>query len=289
MCEASPQQPAPMTIGGRQFRWGERTYVMGIVNCTPDSFAGDGIGYDVAAAVRLAVRMREEGADIIDVGGESTRPGYEPVPADEELRRVLPVVRVLAKELDVPISIDTIKAVVARAALEAGASLVNDVSGLKADPDMARLLAEYGVPAVVMHNQRGRAFTDVVADVLTGWEESFRLAETASVCRDALIVDPGFNFGWRPEHALEMLRRLAELRQRAGRPLLIGTSRKSVIGLVLGGLPVEERLEGTAATVALAVAQGADIVRVHDVKEMARVARMADAIVRGWQAPQEAP
>ncbi|HXG41958.1 MAG TPA: dihydropteroate synthase [Dehalococcoidia bacterium] len=278
-----------MTIGGREFRWGERTYVMGIVNCTPDSFAGDGLGYDVAAAVRRALRMRQEGADIIDVGGESTRPGYQPVPAEEELRRVLPVVRALASELDVPISIDTAKAQVAMAALEAGASLVNDVTGLKGDPDMARMLADYRVPAVVMHNQRGRPFNGVVADVLAGWEESFRLAEAAGVPRDVLIVDPGFNFGWRPEHALEMLRRLGELRRAAGRPLLIGTSRKSVIGLVLGGLPVEDRLEGTAATVALAIAQGADIVRVHDVKEMARVARMADAVVRGWQAPEGAP
>jgi|DewCreStandDraft_1066081.scaffolds.fasta_scaffold00793_39 dihydropteroate synthase len=279
-------QPPPLTIGGRLFRWGERTYVMGIVNCTPDSFAGDGLGYDVAAAVRLALRMRQEGADLIDVGGESTRPGYQPVPADEEMRRVLPVVRALARELDVPISIDTAKASVARAALEAGASLVNDVTGLQGDPDMAPLLAEWGVPAVVMHNQRGRPFTGVVADVLAGWQESFRLAEAAGVPRERLIVDPGFNFGWPPEQALELLRRLGELRRAVGRPLLIGTSRKSVIGLVLGGLPVEERLEGTAATVALAVAQGADIVRVHDVKEMARVARMADAIVRGWQRPE---
>ncbi len=286
MSEAIANQPPPMTIGGRQFRWGERTYVMGIVNCTPDSFAGDGLGYDTAAAVRRALQMREDGADIVDVGGESTRPGYEPVPAEEEMRRVLPVLRALARELDIPVSIDTAKAEVAQAALEAGACLVNDVTGLKGDPAMARVVAEYGVPAVVMHNQRGRPFRDVVADVLAGWQESLQVAAEAGVPPDRVILDPGFNFGWRPEHALEMLRRLGDLRRASGRPLLVGTSRKSTIGLVLGGLPPEERLEGTAATVALAIAQGADIVRVHDVREMARVARMADAIVRGWR-PEE--
>ncbi len=282
MNNAVVRHPPPLTIGGRQFRWGQRTYIMGIINCTPDSFAGDGLGYDVAAAVRRALRMRDDGADIIDVGGESTRPGYKPVPVEEEMRRVLPVVRALSRQLDIPISIDTSKAEVARAALEAGASLVNDVTGLKGDPAMAAVVAEYGAAVVVMHNQRGRPFQDVVADILTGWDESLQVAAAVGVPQERVIVDPGFNFGWQPEQALEMLRRLGELRQAAGRPLLVGTSRKSTIGLVLGGLPPEERLEGTAATIALAIAQGADIVRVHDVREMARVARMADAIVRGW-------
>jgi dihydropteroate synthase len=276
-------QPQPIVIGGRQFRWGERTYIMGVINVTPDSFAGDGLGYDVSAAVARALRMREEGADIVDVGGESTRPGFEPVPLEEELRRVVPAVRLLSRELDIPVSVDTYKAAVAQAALEAGASLINDIHGLRHDPQMAPLAARYRVPVVAMHNQRGRPFRGVVQDVLAGWRESLRLAEEAGLPREMVILDPGFNFGWQPEQALEMLRRLGELREASGRPLLVGTSRKSTIGLVLGGLPVEERLEGTAATVALAIAQGADIVRVHDVKEMARVARMADAIVRGWR------
>jgi len=276
----------PLEIGGRPFRWGERTYIMGIVNATPDSFSGDGVGYDVAAAVRLARRMRDEGADIIDVGGESTRPGYRPVPAEEELRRVIPVIRALRQELDIPISVDTTKAVVAARAIEAGASLINDTSGLLADPEMAQVAARYGVPVVVMHNQRGRPFAGVVEGILAGWQEGMARAMAAGLPREKVIVDPGFNFGWTTEQALEMLRRLGELRRAIGRPLLIGPSRKSVIGTVLGGLPVEERLEGTAAAVALAVAQGADMVRVHDVRAMARVARMADAVVRGWRAQE---
>jgi dihydropteroate synthase len=276
----------PMEIGGRLFRWGERTYIMGIINATPDSFSGDGVGYDVAAAVRLALRMREEGADIIDVGGESTRPGYTPVSVEEELRRVIPVIKALRREVDIPISIDTTKARVAGEAIEAGACLVNDTSGLLGDGEMARVVAAYGVPVVVMHNQRGRPFSGVEEDVLRGWQEGMTRALAAGIPRERIIVDPGFNFGWEPQQALEMLRRLGSLREAIGRPLLLGPSRKSVIGLVLGGLPVEERLEGTGAVVALAIAQGVDMVRVHDVKAMARVARMADAVVRGWH-PQE--
>lgn len=276
----APAQPPPMTIGGREFVWGRRTYVMGIVNVTLDSFSGDGLGYDVDAAVRQGVRMVEEGADLLDVGGESTRPGFQPVPAEEEIRRVVPVIRRLVREVEVPVSVDTYKGEVARAALEAGAHLVNDVHGFQRDRDVARAAAEFGVPAVAMHNQRGRQFHDVIGDITAGLQESLRIAAEEGLPQERVIVDPGFNFGWTEEQALEMLRRLGELRA-LERPILIGTSRKSTIGIVLG-LPVEERLEGTAATVALAIAQGADIVRVHDVKEMVRVARMADAIVRGW-------
>lgn len=289
--------PPSLTIGPHTFVWGERTYLMGVVNCTPDSFAGDGLGDDVEAAVALARRLAEEGADIIDVGGESTRPGADPaqagfqaVPAEEELRRVLPVIRRLARELRIPISIDSQKATVARAAVEAGAHLVNDVWGFQGDPAMARAVAELAVPAVAMHNQRGRllrqargeAHHDVIGDILAGLSESIRIAEAAGIRRERLIVDPGFGFGWTPEQNLEMLRRLGELRT-LGQPILIGTSRKGTIGRVLG-LPVEERLEGTAATVALAIAAGADIVRVHDVRAMERVTRVADAVVRGnWR------
>ncbi|MCH7998192.1 MAG: dihydropteroate synthase [Chloroflexi bacterium] len=269
-----------MTIGGREFVWGSRTYVMGIVNVTPDSFSGDGVAYDVAAAVDQAVGMSRDGADIIDVGGESTRPGFEPISVEEEIRRTVPVIEKLVREVDIPLSIDTYKAEVARAALAAGAHLVNDVHGFRREPETAAAAAEFGAPAVAMHNQREREFHDVIGDVTAGLVESLRIARERGLPDDRVIVDPGFNFGWTEEQALEMLRRLGELRA-LGRPLLVGTSRKSTIGAVLG-LPVEERLEGTAATVALAIANGADIVRVHDVKEMTRVARMADAVVRGW-------
>ena len=276
----SGQRPQPIAIGGLEFAWGERAYVMGIVNVTPDSFSGDGLAHDEAAAVEQAVRMCGEGADIIDVGGESSRPGFEPISAEEEIRRTLPVIERLAREVDAPLSIDTCKAGVARAALAAGAHMVNDVHGFRRDPEVAAVAAESGVPAVAMHNQRGREFRDVIGDITAGLLESLRIGGERGLPRERVIVDPGFNFGWTEEQALEMLRRLGELRT-LGRPILVGTSRKSTIGAVLG-LPVEERLEGTAATVALSIAGGADIVRVHDVKEMARVARMADAVVRGW-------
>ena len=276
-------QPQPITICGREFAWGRRTYVMGIVNVTPDSFSGDGLAHDVSAAVVQGVRMCRDGADIIDVGGESTRPGSRPIPADEEMRRTVPVIERLLREVDIPVSIDTYKAEVARAALEAGAHLVNDVHGFRRDPAVAAAAAEFGVAAVAMHNQRGRDFHDVIGDITAGLLESLRIAGEHGLPRERIIVDPGFNFGWTEEQALEMLRRLGELRALA-RPILVGTSRKSTIGAVLG-LPVEERLEGTAATVAISIANGADIVRVHDVKEMARVARMSDAIVRGWRQP----
>jgi len=268
-----------LTIGGRRFDWGSRTYVMGIINVTLDSFSGDGLGLDVEAAVAQGRRFAEEGADILDVGGESTRPGFQAVTPEEEMRRVLPVVERLAREVDVPISIDTHKAPVARAALKAGAHLVNDIWGFRHDPAMAPLVAELGVPAVIMHNQRGRDFHDVIGDIRAGLEVSLGLAEQAGIPRRRLIIDPGFGFGWAEEHNLEMLRRLAEL-QDLGLPILIGTSRKSTIGAVLGGVPVEERLMGTAATVAIAIAHGADIVRVHDMAEMVQVCRVADAVLR---------
>jgi dihydropteroate synthase len=277
--------PAPISIGGREFAWGERTYVMGIINVTPDSFSGDGVGDDLDAALRQAARMREDGADIIDVGGESTRPDAEELGVAEELRRVVPVVQRLARELDIPVSIDTYKAAVAEAAIEAGAALVNDVHGFRREPGIAAVAARAPVPAIAMHIQRGREFKDTAGNILEGWLASLAIAREQGLPQEQVILDPGFNFGWTPEQALEMLRRLGELRI-LGRPLLVGTSRKSTIGAVLGDLPVEERLEGTAATVAIAIANGADIVRVHDVKEMARVAKMSDAIVRGWKNPQ---
>jgi dihydropteroate synthase len=277
----SLRHPTPITIGEHEFAWGSRTYVMGIVNVTPNSFSGDGLGGDVEAAVRQAAQMRADGADIVDVGGESTRPGSSEVAEDEELRRTIPVIERLVRELDIPVSIDTYKAAVAKAAIDAGASLVNDVHGFLREPEIARVAAEAGVPAVAMYYHRGHTFKDTIGNVVEGLLESLAVARAQGLPEEQVIIDPGFNFGWTDDQALEMLRRLGELRV-LGRPVLIGTSRKSTIGNVLGGLPVEERLEGTAATVAIAIANGADIVRVHDVKEMARVAKMADAIARGW-------
>jgi dihydropteroate synthase len=283
----------PLRIAGHSFDWGRQTYIMGIVNVTPDSFSGDGV-LDGAAAVAQAVQMVADGAHLIDVGGESTRPGSAPVPADEELRRVIPVIQHLAKTITVPISIDTYKAEVARAALDAGAHLVNDVWALRADPDMAPLIAERDVPVVLMHNRSrstdvawqariggvylGAEYEDVVRDVTRELGERVAAAEQAGIDRSRIIVDPGIGFGKSVDQHLELIDRLAELKS-LGCPILIGPSRKSFIGQVLD-LPASERVEGTAAVVAVAIARGVDIVRVHDVKVIARVAKMTDAMVR---------
>ena len=283
MASPPPTPPPPGLIGRRRFDWGARTFLMGVINCTEDSFSGDGLRADADAAVRQGLRMLAEGADLLDVGAESTRPGFQPVGADVELARVVPVIERLARETDAPLSIDSTKADVVRAALAAGATVVNDVGGLRGDPGVAEAAAAAGATVVIMHNQRNRPFHDVAADIRDGLLAGCAVAERAGIPRERLILDPGFGFGWRPEQSIEMLRRLGELRD-LGRPLLVGTSRKSAIGAVLG-LPVEERLLGTAATVAMAIANGADIVRVHDVKEMAQVARMTDAVVRGWRPP----
>ena len=271
--------------GRWELAWESRTFVMGIVNATPDSFSGDGLEYNVEAAVERGLRFQAEGADIIDVGGESTRPGSMPVDVEEEMRRVVPVVRGLAASLDIPVSIDTYKSDVARAALDAGASIINDVWGLKHDPEMAKLAAREGVPVVLMHNQIGTNYKEVVPDVIDSLRSSLNLVLDAGVPIENVILDPGMGFGKTAEHNLQILRSLQELKS-LGRPLLVGMSRKRTIGYVLG-LPVDDRVEGTAATVALSIANGADIVRVHDVKVMARVARMTDAVVRGWEMPPE--
>jgi dihydropteroate synthase len=268
-----------LQIGTRAFEWGSRTYVMGIINVSPESFSGDGRSR-VADAVRQAERFAAEGADILDVGGQSTRPGFEEVSVAEEVRRVVPVIERIVRRLELPVSVDTYRSEVARAALDAGASLLNDIWGFRHDFQMAVLAAQRGVPAVVMHNQRGREFEDVIGDIRRGLQESIRIASRSGLPRDHLIIDPGFGFGWTPEQNLEMLRRLGELRA-LGLPILVGTSRKSTIGAVLDR-PVDQRLLGTAATVAISIANGADVVRVHDVAEMVQVARMSDAIMRGW-------
>ena len=258
---------------------------MGIINVTPDSFSGDGLlartSDPVEDAVRLAQRMAAEGSDILDLGGESTRPGHVPVDAAEEHRRIEPVVRAVRAALpEMPISIDTTRAAVAQAALDAGADLVNDVWGVDADDDLLLLAAERGVPVIVMHNRREARYRNVVAEVLADLTNALERAVGAGVAWGALIVDPGIGFGKTPDQNLALLRSL-HLLATLGRPVLLGTSRKSTIGKVLD-LPADERLEGTLATTALAVAAGVDIVRVHDVEPNRRVSRMADAIVRGW-------
>jgi len=267
-----------MTLGGRTFTWGARTYVMGIINVTPDSFSGDGLAGDVPAAVALAQAFEAAGADILDVGGESSRPGAAPVTPAEESARVIPALAAIRGAVALPISIDTYHAGVAEAACCAGADLVNDIHGFRFDPRIAAVVARHGVAAIVMHNQRGRTFHDVVGDIRSGFETTLEIAEAAGVARGRLILDPGFGFGWSPEHNFEMLHRLPELWDYE-LPLLTGTSRKSSLGAILD-TPVDERLEGTAATVALSIAGGADVVRVHDVREMVRVARVADAVLR---------
>jgi len=284
--------PTPVAFGPprhTRFAWGARTYLMGVINASPDSFSGDGIA-DPKAAAAIARRMVSEGVDLIDIGAASTRPGHAPVPPEEEWERLAPVLSAVRSAVAVPITVDTSKASVARRALAAGADAINDTNGLRADPALVEAIGggreknaprTRPTPAVLMHNQRGRPFSgDVIADVRAGLRASLKLARDAGVDERRLILDPGFGFGWEPAQNLELLRRLGELRD-LGRPLLIGTSRKSTIGLVLERAEAE-RAWGTAATVALAIAAGADIVRVHDVREMAEVARMTDAVVRRW-------
>ena len=273
-----------LEVRGRCFAWGAKTYVMAIINETPDSFSGDGIAGDLAATVALAKRFEAEGADILDIGGESSRPGATPLSPAEEIARVVPAIAAVRATTDLPISIDTYHAKVAEAALDAGADMVNDIWGLRTDPSMAQLVARRGVPLVAMHNQRRRTFHDVADDIRAGFGATLEAARAAGIDPAKIILDPGFGFGWTPEQNLEMLRRLPELWS-LEMPLLVGTSRKSTLGLVLDA-PVDGRFEGTAASVALCIAGGADIVRVHEVGAMVRVAKVADAIVRAnWTAP----
>ncbi len=312
------ESPAGIRTRGTTFAWGARTYVMGIVNVTPDSFSGDGLLRGdlsspdadaspdnlspglasphlaspdlasphrirpdwVAAAVARARRMVDEGADILDVGGESTRPGHAPVAAAEELERVVPVVRAIRGALPgVPVSIDTTKSEVASAALDAGADWINDVWGTGPSDALARLAAARHVPYVLMHNREEARYDDVVAEVVADLVAAIERAVRAGLSRDAIVVDPGIGFGKTMAHNLVLLRGLAELRA-LGRPILLGASRKSTIGRLLGGLPPAERVEGTLAIDVLGIAAGADVIRVHDVRENVRAARVADAIVR---------
>lgn len=283
---------APTAIGPRRFDWGERTYVMGIVNATPDSFSGDGLlasADPLAAAVKQARRMVAEGADLIDVGGESTRPGHAPVDAAEERRRVVPLIEALRAALpDVPISIDTTKPEVAVAALNAGASLVNDIWGAREDDTLVRVAAEREVPIVLMHNRAEARYTDLIGEVVDDLRRAVDRAVRAGVSFGSIIVDPGFGFGKTADHNVELLRGIDALRA-LERPILLGTSRKSTIGRILD-LPPGERVEGTVATTVLGIAAGVDLVRVHDVRENVRAARVADAIIRGtWRAEDPPP
>jgi dihydropteroate synthase len=299
----------PLTIGSRTFTWGERTYVMGILNITPDSFSGDGLlpsppsplpqagegGGGRGVGVREARAFLASGADILDVGGESTRPGSQTVDAEEEMRRVIPVIREIAAEFpDALISIDTCKAAVAEAALKAGASFVNDVWALRADPGLAGVAVRYNAPVILMHNRSqpanvevrerlgsaylGAEYQNLIADVKRELMDSVAIARAAGIPDERIILDPGIGFGKTVEQNLELINRLDEIRS-LGYPVLLGPSRKSFIGYTLD-LPPDQRVEGTAAAVAVGILRGADVVRVHDVEAMARVARMTDALVR---------
>ena len=295
-----PGPAAPTRIGPREFAWGRRTYVMGILNVTPDSFSGDGLLRDraggagspngaelVDAAVALGRQMVEEGADLLDVGGESSRPGHREVLAADEMARVVPVIAALRAALpEMPLSVDTTKPAVAAAALDAGADLVNDVWGIAADDELLRLAAERRAPIVLMHNRAEARYTNLMPEILADLQAAIERALRAGVEWNAIIVDPGFGFGKTPAHNLVLLRELS-LVHALGRPILLGTSRKSTLGKVLD-LDADERLEATLATTALGVAAGVDIVRVHDVRPNVRAARMADAIVRG-SLPSDTP
>jgi dihydropteroate synthase len=271
----------PLRIGDYEFLWGSRTYVMGIINVTPDSFSGDGL-LSVEAVLERARAMERDGADLLDVGAESTRPETWSAPGlseSEEMGRLIPAVEAICRAVRIPLSVDTYKASVARRAVAAGARIINDVFGLRRDPRMAATVAELGTPLIVMHNGTVPQGTDLLQGIAAGLGESIRLATDAGIGADRILIDPGIGFGKDRDGNLEIVRRLSELAG-FGNPLLVGPSRKSFIGKTLD-LPVDDRLEGTAAIVALCIAAGADMVRVHDVRSMVRVARMTDAVVRG--------
>jgi len=260
---------------------GSRTFVMGILNATPDSFSDGGCFNEIEAGVKHAVQMVAEGADIIDVGGESTRPGAAEVTMEDELGRVVPLIESIRANVEVPISIDTYKAHVAEAALKAGASIVNDVWGLQREPDIAKVAAAAGAPVIAMHNQIGTEYSeDIIASMIKFFKKSIHIALDAGIPKEHIILDPGIGFGKTSEQNVVVISRLNELHV-LGYPILLGTSRKSMIGKILD-LPAKERVEGTIATNVLGVMAGMEIIRVHDVKENLRAVKVADAIVRGW-------
>jgi dihydropteroate synthase len=277
--------PRPIKIKGKSFDFSKRTYIMGILNVTPDSFSDGGKYFDRDNAICFGEKTIKDGADIIDIGGESTRPGATSVRANDEIMRVIPVIKELAKNRNAIISIDTTKSKVAEAAINAGASMINDVSALRFDGKMAKIAAKYNVPVVLMHMlgnprtmQGNPQYKDLISDIISCLQNSIRLAIKGGVSESKIIIDPGFGFGKIVEHNLEILRRLKEFKV-IGYPIMIGTSRKSTIGKILD-LPADNRMEGTAATVTAAIAGGVNIVRVHDVEQMAKVVRMSDAIYK---------
>lgn len=270
-----------MKIGTREFECKKKTYVMGILNVTPDSFSDGGKWNRIDAALKHTEQMVQEGADIIDVGGESTRPGYVQVTDEEEVGRIAPVIEQIKRNFDLPVSIDTYKSKVAQAAIEAGAGLVNDIWGLKYDAELAGVIAQAGVPCCLMHNRSNldeHPYQNFMEDLLSDLQESVTAAKKAGICEDRIILDPGIGFAKTYENNLEAIRCLEQL-QELGYPVLLGASRKSVIGLTLG-LPVQERLEGTLVTTVFAVMKRCAFVRVHDVKENVRAIRMAEAILQ---------
>ncbi len=275
-----------LTWSNFSFDFSKRTYIMAILNVTPDSFADGGLYFDKSAAIERAYQIVEEGADIIDIGGESTRPGSEPISIKEELIRTIPLIEAISKKIKVPISIDTYKSEVAKVALDAGASMVNDISGLRFDPKMTDVVSEYKVPVVIMHikgkpqdMQQNPVYEALIPEIIDYFRVGMKTAISAGVSEDKIIIDPGIGFGKTFDHNLEIINNLYEFTL-LEKPILIGPSRKAFIGKILGDVPATERLEGTAAAVAISIVHGANIIRVHDVKEMLKVAKVADAVKR---------
>lgn len=267
-----------MQIGNRKFEIGNHTYVMGILNVTPDSFSDGGQYNNIDTVLFRVEEMIKEGADIIDVGGESTRPGYEQISADEEIMRVVPVIEQIKKHFDIPVSLDTYKATVAKAGIESGADLINDIWGLKYDECMAEVIAGADVPCCLMHNRKEPIYQNFIQDVLADLKESVQLAQKAGIKQDKIITDPGIGFAKSYEQNLLLLQNLEVLKS-LGYPVLLGTSRKSVIGLTLD-LPAHQRINGTIATTVLGVVKGCSFVRVHDIKENVQAIKMAEAILQ---------
>jgi dihydropteroate synthase len=285
MIPVSQRKNFRLRLPSRTLVLGERTLVMGVLNVTPDSFSDGGKFLDAERAVPRALEIEREGADILDIGGESTRPGSEAISADEQLARILPVLKKIRGRLKIPISIDTQSAAVACAAIEAGAQLINDISALRHDPQMAALAKSAGVPVILMHMrgeprtmQHGPFARDVMKDIADGFRHALHRAERAGLECSKILLDPGIGFGKNYKQNFEVLARLPEL-SKFGCPIVIGTSRKRFIGAALGNLPSEERRWGTAATVTASILGGAHIIRVHDVKEMAQVAKLTDRVL----------
>lgn len=275
--KAGKRENSSMNIGNHEFETNNHTYVMGILNITPDSFSDGGKYNELDQALFRVEEMLGEGMDILDVGGESTRPGYKLLAEEEEIERVVPIIKEIKSRFDVPVSLDTYKSKVAKAGIEAGADLINDIWGLKYDSDMGRVIAQSGLPCCLMHNRKNSVYTDFMQEVAADLAETIHLAEQAGIAEDKIILDPGVGFGKSYENNLEIINCLEELHM-FGYPLLLGASRKSVIGLTLD-LPVFERTEGTLVTTVFGVIKGCSFVRVHDIKENVRTIRMAERII----------